>query len=159
MIPFAPIYQHLPFYGKTLSPLFLWKLWILKPPHFIKGWGGGAEVQLCKEYVNLQHASLTERLTTLEQKRSFWPQFRPQNFFWKFQLYWKLNIVPSCNLVQFHGKLMMQPKMAKMAENGKNLNFGPNLGSLTAIRRSSKLLTCAIFRKAKKPKFKNWQKT
>ena len=41
MIPFAPIYQHLPFYGKTLSPFFLWKLWILKPAHFIKGWGGG----------------------------------------------------------------------------------------------------------------------
>ena len=34
-----------------------------------------------------------------------------------------LNIVSSCNLVQYQGKLMIQPW-----ENGKNLNFGPNLG-------------------------------
>ena len=33
------------------------------------------------------------------------------------------SIVPSCNLVQYQRKLMMQP-----CENGKNHNFGSNLG-------------------------------
>ena len=33
-----------------------------------------------------------------------------------------LDIVPNYNLVQYQGKLMMQPW-----ENGKNPNFGPNL--------------------------------
>ena len=33
-----------------------------------------------------------------------------------------LEIIPSCNLVQYEGKLMMQPW-----ENDKNSNFGPNL--------------------------------
>ena len=49
----------------------------------------------------------------------------------------------------------MQPKMAKMAENGKNLDFGPNLGALLAVRQCFKLLSSAIFRKTNKPKFKN----
>ena len=31
-----------------------------------------------------------------------------KNFFWRFQLYYMLDIVPSCNLVQCQGKLMMQ---------------------------------------------------
>ena len=43
--------------------------------------------------------------------------------FRRFQLYQMLDIVPSCNFVQHQGKLMMQP-----SENGKNPNFGPNLG-------------------------------
>ena len=45
-------------------------------------------------------------------------------FFFKFQLYCMLGTVPSCNLVQYQWKLILQP-----GENGKNPNFGPNLGS------------------------------
>ena len=43
-----------------------------------------------------------------------------QNFFWRFELYEMLDIVPSCNLVQYQGKLMMQT-----LENGEKPNFGP----------------------------------
>ena len=34
-----------------------------------------------------------------------------------------LDIVARCNLVQYQGKLIIQP-----LENGKNPNFGPNVG-------------------------------
>ena len=44
-------------------------------------------------------------------------------FFFKFQLYCMLGTVPSCNLVQYQWKLILQPE-----ENGKTPNFGPNLG-------------------------------
>ena len=43
-------------------------------------------------------------------------------FFWRFQFYQMFDIVPSCNIVQYQGKLMMQPW-----ENGKNPNFESNL--------------------------------
>ena len=33
----------------------------------------------------------------------------PGNFFLRFQLYQMLGIVPSYNIVQYQGKLMMQP--------------------------------------------------
>ena len=46
-------------------------------------------------------------------------------FFWSFQLYYKLDIVPSCNPVQYQGKLMMQTW-----ENGENSNFELNFGPL-----------------------------
>ena len=50
---------------------------------------------------------------TLEQKRSFHLEFGPirlkfgpHAFFWKFLV--DVEIVPSCNIVQYEGKLMMQ---------------------------------------------------
>ena len=33
---------------------------------------------------------------------------RPKKFFWRFQFYWKLDVVPSCNPVQYREKRMMQ---------------------------------------------------
>ena len=48
-------------------------------------------------------------LHDIRMKRSFMPQFAPQNFFWRFQLYYMLDFVASCNLVQYLAKLMMQP--------------------------------------------------
>ena len=57
-----------------------------------------------------KQANLTGGSTTLEQKRSFrrfW-RFLQFFFFWSFQPYYKLDIVPSCNPVQYQGKLMMQ---------------------------------------------------
>ena len=50
---------------------------------------------------------------------SFWPELQSQNCFWRFQPHKMLDIVPSCNLVQYYGKLKMQP-----SENGKNI-WGP----------------------------------
>ena len=46
-----------------------------------------------------------------------------KKYFWRFQLYYMLDIIPSCNLVQYHGNIMMIAW-----ENGKNPNFGPILG-------------------------------
>ena len=46
---------------------------------------------------------------------------RATKFFLRFQLY-HMDIVPSCNLVQYQGNIIMQPW-----ENGKNPNFGSNL--------------------------------
>ena len=40
-----------------------------------------------------------------------------------------VRIVPSCNLVQYQAKLMMQP-----SENLKNPKFGPNLGAQIFFR-------------------------
>ena len=66
-----------------------------------------------------------------------------------------LGIVPSCNLVQYQEKLMMQPQ-----ENDKNHNFKPNFGPpkffsmvlpLLVVRQCSKLSPYAIFRKTNKP--------
>ena len=48
--------------------------------------------------------------------------------FLRFQLYYMLDIVPSCNLVQYQGKLIMQPW-----ENGKNPNFKSNLEPLPSV--------------------------
>ena len=46
-----------------------------------------------------------------------------------------LDIVPSCNRVQYQGKLMMQ-----LWENGKNPNFGPNLRTQKIFSWVSSLL-------------------
>ena len=57
-----------------------------------------------------KQANLTGGPTTLEQKRSFrrfWGVFAIF-FFWSFQLYYKLDIVPNCNPVQYQGKRTMQ---------------------------------------------------
>ena len=37
------------------------------------------------------------------------PIWATKIFFLRFQLYYMLDIVPSCNLVQYQGKLIMQP--------------------------------------------------
>ena len=74
-----------------------------------------------------------------------------------------LDIVPSCNLVQYQGKLTMQP-----CENNKNPNFRPNLGppnfflmvlALLVVQKCSKLSSYAIFRKTNRPNLKKWQKS
>ena len=66
-----------------------------------------------------------------------------------------LGIVPSCNLVQYQEKLMIQPQ-----ENDKNHNFKPNFGPpkffslvlpLLVVRQCSKLSPYANFRKTNKP--------
>ena len=81
-------------------------------------------------YLQLNHlkqASLSGHSMTIGQKRSFKSQLGPQFFFLFFflrrQVYQMLGIVPSCNLVQYQGKLMTQPW-----KDGKNCNFEPNLG-------------------------------
>ena len=55
-----------------------------------------------------KQASWPGRSTALEKEKSFQPQFKPQNIFLRFQLY-QIDIVQSCNLVQYKGKLKMQP--------------------------------------------------
>ena len=45
------------------------------------------------------------------------------NFFLRFQLYYMLDIVPSCNIVQYQGKLINQTW-----KNDKKPNFGPDFG-------------------------------
>ena len=74
-----------------------------------------------------------------------------------------LSIVPNCSLVQYQGKILMQPW-----ENSKNPNFGPNLGPQEiffmvlpqlVLRQCSKLSSYAISRKANKPNLKKQQKT
>ena len=74
-----------------------------------------------------------------------------------------LDIVPSCNLVQYQGKLMMQPW-----ENGKNPDFRPNLRlqnffswvlPLLVVRQYSKLSSYAISRKTNEQNLKyTWNK-
>ena len=73
-----------------------------------------------------------------------------------------LDTIPSCNLVQYQGKLMLQPW-----ENFKNPNFGPSLGPpiflwvlpLQVVRQCSRLSSYAISRKTNEPNLKKWQKT
>ena len=64
-----------------------------------------------------------------------------------------LDIVPICNLVQHQEKLMMEPR-----KNGKNSNFGPNLGPSKffsrallplVVRKCSTLSSYAPYRKTK----------
>ena len=109
-----------------------------------------------------KQASLSRGSTTLEQKRSFQPQFGLQIFFW-FQSYQILDIVPRCNLVEYPGKLIMQPW-----ENGKNPNFRLNLGHQNffswvspplVLKQCSKLSSYVIKRKAHEPNLRKWQKT
>ena len=52
-----------------------------------------------------------------------------------------LDIVPSCNLVQYQGKLIMQPW-----ENGKNPNFRSNL--------APEIFTMGFWRKTNEQKLK-----
>ena len=70
-------------------------------------------------------------------------------FFFEVSALRNVRIVPSCNLVQYQAKLMMQP-----SENLKNPNFGPNLGEpnffpwvspLLVAGQYSKLLSYTIF--------------
>ena len=74
-----------------------------------------------------------------------------------------LDIVSSCNLVQYQGKLMIQ-----LWENDKNPSFAPNLGPPKfcswvlhplIVRQCSKLLPYAISRKANEPHLRKWQNT
>ena len=66
-----------------------------------------------KKKTKQKQARWPGRSTTLEKEKSFQHQFRPQNIFLRFPLY-QIDIVQSCNLVQYQGKLKMQPwEMAK----------------------------------------------
>ena len=64
----------------------------------------------------------------------------------------------SCNLLQYQGKLMMQPW-----KNDKNTHFGPNFFSwilpLLVVRHCSKLSSYAIWRKTNERNLRKWQKT
>ena len=73
-----------------------------------------------------------------------------------------LDIVPSCNPVQYHGKLMMQS-----LENDEKPNLGPNFGPpnffswflpLWVVRDCSKLSAYAIWWKTDEPNLRKWQK-
>ena len=73
------------------------------------------------------------------------------------------HIVPSCNPVQYQGKLMM-----KTWENDEKPNFGPNFGPqksfswvfpLLVVRNCSKLSSYAIYKKSNKPNLRKWWKT
>ena len=73
-----------------------------------------------------------------------------------------LDIIPSCNLVQYQGKIMMQPW-----ENGKYPNFGPILRPqkllsrvlpMLVVKKCSKLSTYVISTKTNEPNLKKWQK-
>ena len=80
------------------------------------------------------------RWRTLQQKKSFQPQFGPKKSFLRFQDYYMLDIVASYNLVQYQGELMMQPW-----KNGKNPNYKPNLEHpppifLTGVTSTSSLI-------------------
>ena len=44
------------------------------------------------------------------------------NIFWRFHPYSMLDIVPSCNLAQYQGNLMMQT-----CKNDEKPNFGPQI--------------------------------
>ena len=101
----------------------------------------------------------------LEEKRSFRPQFGPQNIFF-FEILALLDVrqsqatVPSYNLVQYQGKLMMQPW-----ENGKNPNFGPNLPKkkpkktpLLGVRQRPNYHPMQCPQKLSKPTWKNGTK-
>ena len=104
-----------------------------------------------------KQACLSGPLMTLEQKKSFQPKFVPRNCFWSFQLYEMLDIVQSCNLVQYQGKLMMQPW-----ENGKNptfRNFFSWVLPLLVMFQCSKLSSYAISRKRNEPNLIKWQRT
>ena len=80
-------------------------------------------------------------------------------FLWK--LYREYDKSPSCNLVQYQGKLMMQTW-----KNGKNPNLRPNLGPkqvfswvlpLLVVIQCSKLASYAISRKTNEPHLRKWQ--
>ena len=109
-----------------------------------------------------EQARLRGLLTIFNRKDHFGPNLGLK-FFWRFQFYLMLDIVPICNLVQYQWKLMTQPW-----ENGKNPNFKPNLGPqnffsrvlpLLIVRQCSKLSSYAISRKINEPNLKKWQKT
>ena len=87
--------------------------------------------------------------------------FSPNNFgqklFWRFQLYCMLDIIPSSNLVQYQGNIVMQPW-----ENSKNPNLDPvwvpwsffHVLPLLVVWQCSKLSSYAISRKTNWPNFK-----
>ena len=64
-------------------------------------------------------------------------------YFLRFQLYWMLDIAPSCNPVQYQGQLMMQPW-----KNGQNLTLDPpkifSWVLRLLVRNCSKLSSYAI---------------
>ena len=83
-------------------------------------------------------------------------------YFLRFKIYYMLDIVPSCNLVQYEGNIMTPP-----GENGKNPNLRPSLDPpkffpwvlpLLIVRQCSKLSSYAISTKANGPNLKEMTK-
>ena len=53
-------------------------------------------------------------LDNIRIEKIIWAPISAKIFFWRFQLYWMLDVVPSCNLVQYQENVMTQlEKMAK----------------------------------------------
>ena len=81
------------------------------------------------------------------------------NLFFESSALLDVDIVPSCDLVQYQGKLMMQPW-----ENGKSPNLGPPIFfswvlPLLVVRQCSELSSYAISRKTNEPNLKKWHQT
>ena len=113
-----------------------------------------SDIQDYFERILKKHASLSGRMTTLYNRKNN----SDVNLH-----HWMLDIVPSCNLVRYKRKLVMQPW-----ENDKSPNFGPNLGSsnflpwvlpLIVVRKCFKLSSYATSSKINDANLKKWQKT
>ena len=65
--------------------------------------------------IRLKTSKFVWMLENIRIKKIISAKFWPKNFFLRFQRYYLLDIVPSCNHGQYQGKLMMEPW-----ENGKN---------------------------------------
>ena len=78
------------------------------------GGPGWLEKTFSKTYYKIKYkkhkvrTSLNECSMISEIKYHFGPILDHKIFFWRFQLYWMLDINSSCNLVQCHTKLMNQ---------------------------------------------------
>ena len=102
-------------------------------------------------------------MTTLEQKRSFRNQFGPQNFLLEVSVVLDVRHCPKLQSCAISRKIKMQA-----SENGKNPNFGPNLGPpkifpwvlpLLVVRQCSKLSPYVISSKTNEPNLRKRQKT